>query len=138
VRREKVLALDYGTRNIGLAESDELGITVRPLPSFPNRGRRDLVARLRSHLASVAVDRVVVGLPRNMDGTEGHAAARVRSLIGALERDLGLPVTGVDERLSTVEATEIWRTLPERQQRGYRTVDSIAAALILERFLGGE
>jgi len=138
VRREKVLAVDYGTRNIGLAESDELGITIRPLPSFPNRGRRDLVARLRSRLASAAVDRVVVGLPRNMDGTEGPAAARVRSLIGALERDLGLPVTGVDERLTTVEATEIWRSLPHRQQRGYRTVDSLAAALILERFLGGE
>jgi putative Holliday junction resolvase len=138
VRREKVLALDYGTRNIGLAESDELGVTVRPLPSLPNRGRRDLVSRLRSRLSSAAVDRVVVGLPRNMDGTEGAAAARVRSLIGALERDLGLPVTGVDERLSTVEATEIWRTLSLRKQRGYRTVDSLAAALILERCLAGE
>ena len=72
------------------------------------------------------------------NGSEGPAAARVRRLIAELARELGLAVRGVDERLSTVEATEIWRRLSPRRQRACRTVDSLAAALILERFLRGE
>ena len=73
-----------------------------------------------------------------MNGTEGPAALSVRKLIYDLERELGLPVRGIDERLSTVAALDAWRTLTARQQRRYRTVDSLAAALILQRFLGGE
>ena len=138
MRPGRILAVDYGSKNIGLATCDELGVAVRPLPSFPNRGRRDLLACLKSEALQGAVVEIVVGLPRNMNGSEGPAAARVRRLIADLARELGLAVRGVDERLSTVEATEIWRRLSPRRQRACRTVDSLAAALILERFLRGE
>jgi putative Holliday junction resolvase len=136
--RGKVLAVDYGTRNVGLADCDELGITVRPLPSLPNRGRKELVRRLRTVIEENRIEELVVGLPWNMNGTSGPAAERVLAFVRGLQEALSLPVRTVDERLSSVEAEEAWRALPARRQRRYRTVDSLAAALILQRFLRGE
>ena len=131
----KVLALDYGTKNVGLACCDELGVTVRPLASIPNTGRRNLIARLRSVIEENRIQSLVVGIPRNMDGSFGDSANRVERFMAALRQELGLPLSGVDERLSTVEAQEVWNEMRPRQQRKYRTVDSLAAAFILERFL---
>ncbi len=131
----KVLALDYGTKNVGLACCDELGVTVRPLASIPNTGRRNLIARLRTVIEENRIQSLVVGIPRNMDGSFGDSANRVERFMAALRQELGLPLSGVDERLSTVEAQEVWNEMRPRQQRKYRTVDSLAAAFILERFL---
>jgi putative pre-16S rRNA nuclease len=131
----KVLALDYGTKNVGLACCDELGVTVRPLASLPNTGRRNLIARLRTVIEENRIQSLVVGIPRNMDGSFGDSANRVERFMTALRQELGLPLSGVDERLSTVEAQEAWNEMRPRQQRKYRTVDSLAAAFILERFL---
>jgi putative holliday junction resolvase len=135
VHRGKVLALDYGTKHVGLACCDELGVTVRPLASIPNTGRRNLIARLRTVIEENRIQSLVVGIPRNMDGSFGDSANRVERFVAALRRELGLPLSGVDERLSTVEAQEAWNEMRPRQQRKYRTVDSLAAAFILERFL---
>ena len=135
VDRGRILALDYGTKNVGLASSDELGITVRPLPSLPNVNRRDLMRRLKTAVRDNAIDSLVVGIPMNMDGSAGAAVQGVQRFIEALRREFGLPLWTVDERLSTVEALEIWRGMSTRRQRRYRTVDSLAAALILERLL---
>jgi len=131
----RILALDYGTKNIGLASCDELGVAVRPLPSIPAANRRELRRRLQAMLAAMSIDSLVIGLPVNMDGSAGPAAERARRFALQLREDLGLPVREVDERLSTVEATEIWKTMSGRQRRRYRTVDSLAAAFILKRFL---
>lgn len=131
----RILALDYGEKNVGLACTDELGLLVRPLPSIPNKGRRSLVARLRSVVKENDVACVVVGLPWNMDGTLGPAAGQVRAFIQLLQGELKLPLREVDERLSTMEAAELWKSMNRRQQRRYRTADSLAAALILQRYL---
>ena len=138
MRRGKVLAIDYGSRNVGIATCDELGVTVQPLPSLPNRSRKELLRSLRSLSADHAIESLVVGLPWNMNGSAGPAVERVRAFVRQLGEALALPVETVDERLSSVEASEAWRQLSARQQRRYRTVDSLAAALILERFLRGE
>ena len=135
MRRGRALALDYGQRNVGLACSDDLGVTIRPLPSIPNRGRRDLLLRLSSAIADNAIDEVVVGIPWNMDGSAGDSVRRVQRFMEMLRARLDLPLHGIDERLSTIEAHEVWRTLRPKQQKKYRTVDSLAAAFILERFL---
>jgi putative holliday junction resolvase len=135
VRRGRILALDYGSKNVGLAASDELGIVVRPLPSIRNTNHRDLIRLLRLAVREHVVDAVVVGLPLNMNGSSGASAQRVEHLVELLRTDLQLPVSVIDERLSTVEATEMWRGMTPRQQRKYRTVDSLAAALILQRYL---
>ena len=132
---KRVLAVDYGTRNIGLACSDELGLTVQPLPSVPNSGRKDLVKRLRTIIDSLGVQELVLGMPVNMDGTQGDSFLRMEQLMLVLRNSLKIATTGVDERLSTVEALEFWKGMSPRRQKKYRTVDSLAAALILERYL---
>lgn len=135
VTQGKVLALDYGTKNIGLAWCDELRVTVRPLPSFARRGRRDLFLRLRSLVEENDIREVVIGIPLNMDGSAGDAVRRVERFMESLREQLRLPLHGIDERLSTVEASELWRAMSPRQQQKYRTLDSLAAALILKRYL---
>jgi len=135
MRHGRILGLDFGTKNIGLATSDEMGCTVHPLPSIPNRNRRDLLMKLKAVVREHAVASIVIGLPLNMDGSSGKAVERVRRFAGILVRELALPLYEADERLSTVEAAGMWREMKVRQQRKYRSVDSLAAALILERFL---
>ncbi len=134
-RGKRVLSIDYGEKNIGLACSDELGLTVQPLPSIPNSGRRDFAGKLRTMVQSLSIQELVLGVPVNMDGTRGGPALRMEELGEELQKRLKLPVIGVDERLSTVEALEFWQKMSPRRQKRYRTVDSLAAALILERYL---
>ncbi len=133
--RGRILAVDYGTKNVGLACCDPLGVTVRPLPSIPNRGRRQLVSHLSEAVRQQKAERVLIGVPLNMDGTSGDAVRRVDRFIEALRAEIGVPLESFDERLSTIEAEEVWREMSARQQKRYRTVDSLAAALILRRYL---
>ncbi len=95
----------------------------------------DLLGRLRAFVEEEHIKEIVVGLPFSMDGTPGAAVHRVERFMARLRNHLELPLHGVDERLSTVEAAEMWREMSARRQQRYRTVDSLAAALILKRFL---
>jgi putative Holliday junction resolvase len=132
---QRILAIDYGSKNIGLACSDALGMTVQPLPSIPNLGKNDFVRRIQTLIQTMGIQHLVFGMPLNMDGTRGDAYVQMEHHMHALSGALKIPATGVDERLSTLEALEIWNTMNPRRQRKYRTVDSLAAALILERYL---
>lgn len=127
--------MDYGEKNIGLACTDELGLTVRPLPSMRNPGKRSLLKQLRGMIQTMGVHKIVLGIPINMDGTRGDAAVRMEELKDTLKAALKIPLVGVEETLSTVEAMEFWKNMNTKQQKKYRTVDSLAAALILERYL---
>jgi len=131
----RLLAVDYGERNIGLACSDELGLTVQPLPSIPNTGRNSFVKKLRTMVHTMGIQRLVIGMPVNMDGTIGDSAIRMEQLLEQLRHTLQIPATAFDERLSTVEAMEFWKGMSLRRQKKYRTIDSLSAALILERYL---
>jgi len=135
VTRGKILALDYGAKNIGIACSDDLGLTVSPLPSLPNRGKKALIQRPKTMVRESGIQEIVLGMPLNMDGSSGDAVKKVENFIDALGLELCLPINRFDERLSTVEALEIWKEMNARQHNKYRTVDSLAAALILERYL---
>jgi RNase H-fold protein (predicted Holliday junction resolvase) len=73
-----------------------------------------------------------------MDGSRGDSAITIEGIIESLKGAIKIPISGVDERLSTVEALEFWREMNPKQQKKYRTVDSLAAAMILERFLREE
>jgi putative holliday junction resolvase len=127
--------VDYGEKNIGLACSDELGITIRPLPSLPNLGRKDFLKRLKEIIHMMDIQQLVLGMPVNMDGTRGDSVIRMEKTLKAMKAALSLPLAGVDERLSTIEALAYWREMSPKQQKKYRTIDSLAAALILERYL---
>jgi putative Holliday junction resolvase len=123
--RGRILAVDY----------DEMGLTVQPMPSMPNRGIRDFLNKLRTTIREMAIRELVLGIPINMNGTRGDAVIQMEELMDSLRAKLDIPVRGIDERLSTVEAMEFWKDMSRRQQKRYRTVDSLAAALILERHL---
>ena len=84
---------------------------------------------------AMEIKELIMGIPLNMDGSRNDSVLRVERLMHTLENSLFIPLTGVDERLSTVEATEYWKRMNLRQQKKYRTIDSLAAALILERYL---
>ena len=131
----RVLAVDYGKKNIGLAHSDEFRLTVQPLPSLQNNGKKDFLVRMAALVKALEIREVVVGMPLRMDGSRGDAAIAIEKIRRSLEGTLKLAVSEMDERLSTVEALEIWREMTHRNQRKYRTHDSLAAALILERFI---
>jgi putative Holliday junction resolvase len=135
ISRGRILAVDYGEKNIGLACSDELGLTVQPLPSLPNLGKKDFIKHIKATVAAMDVRELVLGVPYNMDGSQGDAVLRMQSMMKFLKASLSMPLFGVDERLSTVEALELWRELTPRKKKKYRTVDSLAAAFILERYL---
>jgi len=131
----RTAALDLGDVRIGVAISDELGLTARGLGTVRRwGGTRDLeaVARL---LAPWEPARVVVGLPLGMNGGEGRQAVRARAFAGRLAAHLGLPVAMWDERLTTVEAEERLRERGLRGARRRALVDQEAAAVILESWL---
>ena len=127
--------MDYGEKNIGLACTDELCLTVRPLPSIHNPGKKNFLKMLRTTIQTLGVQIIVLGIPINMDGTHGDAAIRMERLQETLKAGLKIPLVGVEETLSTVEAMEYWKNMNPKQQKKYRTVDSLAAAFILERYL---
>ena len=134
----RILAIDYGRARHGLAVSDGLGLAGHPLPALQRgKGPRDL-AELRRVIDEHDVRRLVVGLPLNMDGSEGPMAAEARAFAQGLEREFGLPVLLEDERLSTDAADSLLREGGLRPSERKALRDSVAAAVILRSVLDRE
>jgi putative Holliday junction resolvase len=130
----RILAIDYGRKRYGLAISDELGITSRPLKMLTRTNRRDDLRRLRLLARENSVRIIVVGLPLRLDGTAGEMAEEVKRFATRLTQNLGLPVELMDERLTSWEAGEIELEIARGEKNdGHR--DDIAAALILRDYL---
>jgi putative Holliday junction resolvase len=131
----RLAALDVGDARIGLAVCDELELTVRGVGVVRRvGGRRDLEA-IATRLAPYEPARIVVGLPLNMDGSEGRQAERVRAFAKRLEAHLGVPIDLWDERLTTVEAEQTMRAAGLSRARRRALIDQEAAAIILESYL---
>jgi putative Holliday junction resolvase len=131
----RLAALDVGDARIGVAVCDELGLTVRGAGIVRRvGGQRDLNA-VAALLAPLEPERVVVGLPLNMDGSEGPQAAKVRAFGQRLAAHLALPVEFWDERLTTVEAEQTLRNAGLSRARRRDLIDQEAAAVILESYL---
>lgn len=129
----RVLAVDWGTRRVGLAVSDPTGLLARPLPTLSVRGARHAEELVTETARREEADLVVLGLPLNMDGSAGDSAARARALGAALVR-AGFSVDYVDERLSSEEAVLYLRERGETRPPKTR-VDQIAALLLLQEYL---
>jgi putative holliday junction resolvase len=131
------MALDFGTKAIGVALSDELQLTARPLTTL----RRDklkfveVLERLAAFVTEHEVGRLVVGLPLNMDGTRGPATSRVESFIAELRRHITIPIQTIDERLTSYEADELLRARGANQRERRAKSDEYAALLILQDYL---
>lgn len=131
----RVAALDVGEARIGVAVSDELGITAQGIGVVRRvGGKRDLEA-LATLLAPYAPERLVVGLPLNMNGTEGPAAEKVRAFAERAAAHLGLALEFQDERLTTVAAERALLEADVSRRRRRDVIDQVAASLILQGYL---
>ncbi len=133
-----VLAIDYGRKRWGLALSDALGVTSRPLATWNRTNRRRDLARLRELVRQHAVRRIVVGLPLHMDGQPSEMSEEASRFAARLKKEFGLPVDLLDERLSSWEAErEVRRRPASRHGAGSRSpaIDALAAAVILREYL---
>ena len=128
-----VLAIDYGRRRLGLALSDALGVTARPLAIWERTNRRADLARIRDLCRRHAVGRIVVGWPIRLDGTPGEMAREAAGFADRLRKHLGRPVDLADERLSSWEASQ--QLLESGSRRAGKLIDDVAAAVILRDYL---
>jgi len=131
----RTMGLDVGTKTIGVAISDELGITGQSLRTLRRSSLRSDLAELRELIQEHAVSRIIVGLPLNMDGSEGPMAAGCREFGRALATASDVPVEYWDERLSTVAAECVLLEGDVSRRRRREVVDSVAAAIILQGWL---
>jgi putative Holliday junction resolvase len=133
VPEARLLAIDYGRRRIGLAISDAANWTATPLTTIERKGRLADIVRLRQIAREHGVRRVIVGHPLRMDGRPGEMADEAARFARRLAQALALPVELVDERLTSWAARQ-WQI--ERGKNGARPMDEIAAAILLEEYLG--
>ena len=131
----RILAIDFGDRRLGLAISDELRMTARPLATLERAPKKKSFDRISQFVSELDVERVVVGMPMRLDGTMGDAAARVEKFINDLREQLPCPVVAWDERLTSREAEERMRAAGLNFTERNKRVDEFAATIILEDFL---
>ena len=136
----RILAIDFGERRIGLAISDPLGITAQGLPTIDTRKTKDFLSFIQNLIKEKEVSRVVVGMPRNMDGSIGFKGEEVKKFIQKLIQKVSAVSIGKvevitwDERLTTVESLRSMREMGTKQKEK-ETVDRISATLILQNYL---
>jgi putative Holliday junction resolvase len=131
----RILALDFGSRRIGLAVTDELGLTAQGLPTLERSNKRDDLNHLRWVIKQYGVGEIVIGLPLRLSGERGIQADKVETFAEELRKKFKLPVHLCDERLTSVEANQLLRESKTDTRRNPGLVDRMAAVLILQEFL---
>jgi len=131
----RVLALDPGTKRIGVAISDELKLIAQPLEFVPAEPFAEFLARLKQLIQEKEVELILVGMPRNMDGTYGPAATRVQEFVSELKKAIPLRIKKWDERLTTAQANRILLDANVRRDKRKEKVDQMAAAILLQSYL---
>ena len=134
----RIIGLDYGTKTVGVAVSDSLGITAQAVETITRKEEnklRQTLARIEALIDEYNVEEIVVGLPKNMNNTIGERAEACRDFADKLERRTGLPVIMWDERLTTVSADNVLKECGVRRENRKAVVDKIAAVFILQGYL---
>ncbi len=134
----RALGLDLGTKTIGLSVSDELGITAQGLTTLERRGPRKDLEALAERVTEFTIDRFVIGLPLNMDGSEGPRAEFTRKFGTTLEEATKLPVIYWDERLTSVAAHRALSEVGASRKKRKEVIDQVAAVLILQGWLDSQ
>jgi putative Holliday junction resolvase len=131
----RIMGLDVGSKTIGVAISDELGITAQGFKTIKRKAMEDDFRELYAIISQFQIEKIVVGLPKNMDGSLGKQAEFVLGWIEDLKNKIQLPVETWDERLSTVEASKtlLKADLSRKKRKG--VIDKLAAVLILQGYL---
>ena len=131
----RILALDHGTKRIGVAISDELKMMAHPMEFILAESMPAFVERLRAILAEKPCELILVGMPRNMDGSFGPAAEKVREFITKLQPQVTLPIKTWDERLTSTQANRMMTEGNVRRDQRKLKVDAMAAAVLLQSYL---
>ena len=131
----RILALDHGTRRIGVAVSDELKMIAQPVEFIPAVPYAAFLDRLTVLIREKEVELILVGMPRNMDGSYGDAALRVREFITVLKESITVPIKVWDERLTSKQAERLLIEGEVRRQDRKGKIDKTAAALLLQSYL---
>ena len=131
----RVLAIDYGDARTGIAISDAMGMIVGQTTVIHSRNARKTAAEIARLAQESRAEKLVMGFPRNMDGSEGPRADLYREFAALVEETVGMPVVLWDERRTTVEAHNILSDCNYHGKKRKNTVDAVAASLILEGYL---
>ena len=131
----RILALDHGTKRIGVALSDQLKMIAQPLEFIPAEPFGDFLARLRELIRTKEVELILVGMPRNMDGSYGEAAGKVREFVTVLKETVAVPLQLWDERLTSAQANRVLIDGNVRRMDRKEKVDKMAAAILLQSYL---
>jgi len=134
----RILALDHGSKRIGVAVSDETRTIAQPLEYIPAGPFADFLARLRQLIREKEIGLILVGLPRNMDGSYGPAAEKVQTFVAALREAVVVPVKTWDERLTSAQANRVLIQGGVRRDKRKEKVDQTAAAILLQSYLDGK
>ena len=132
----RVLAIDYGRRRIGLALSDELGLTGRPLATLVRTNRRNDIRRLREICRDRGVAHIIVGNPLHLSGQDGEMAGEADRFATRLKKELGIDVELVDERLTSWDAEQTIVGVKPSLRKKRQALDDVAAAILLRDYLG--
>ena len=131
----RILAIDHGTKRMGIALSDELKMIAQPLEFIPARPFPDFLARLNELLREKEVELVLVGLPRSLSGGNGPAALKVEEFVDALKSAVPVPIKTWDERLTSAQANRLLIEDNVRRRKRKANVDKMAAAILLQSYL---
>ena len=131
----RILGLDYGEKRIGVAICDELGLTAQGLPTIIRKTKKHDWEILESLIRNYKVEKIVIGYPVRLDGSEGIQCEKVNRFNSLLEETFSLPVVKWPETLSTKEAEEILINSGVRWEKRKKMVDKLAACLILQGYL---
>ncbi len=131
----RILALDHGTKRIGVAVSDETKTIAQPLEYIPAEPFADFLTRLKKILSEKEVDFILLGQPRNMDGSYGPAAQKVEAFAAALKTAITIPIKMWDERLTSTMANRALLQAGVRRDKRKEKVDKMAAAILLQSYL---
>jgi len=131
----RILAIDHGTKRMGLALSDELKMIAQPLEFVPAEPFADFLARLDELLHEKEVEMILVGLPRNLDGSYGQATVKVQEFVATLKSAVPVPIKTWDERFTSAQANRLLIEANVRRDERKQKVDKMAAAILLQSYL---
>lgn len=131
----RIMGLDVGSHTIGVAVSDELGITAQGLKTIKRKSKKEDLREIETLVYQLGIHKIVVGLPKNMNGTIGKQAETVLQLVKDLNEKIQLPIVTWDERFSTIGASKVLLEADLSRRKRKKVIDKLAAVLILQGFL---
>jgi putative Holliday junction resolvase len=132
---QRILSLDFGEKRIGVAVSDALNITAQSVGTIERKGIKNDLKKIKDLVQEYAAAILIVGLPLNMNGTEGKSANRAVDFVNELKKEIDIRVEMIDERLTTAQGERIFLEADLSRKKRKKNIDKIAAQLILQNYL---